>query len=87
MAQSYTGVINTNGEYETVESLTNVSFTSGTTYNMQIQNQGYLNPVYMKVGNAEFKFGDEKFDFKAGSDDLYIKTTEGPIVLVILEAE
>jgi hypothetical protein len=39
------------------------------------------------VGNAEFKFGDEKFDYKAGSDDLYIKTTEGPIVLVILEVE
>ena len=82
MAQSFTGVINTNGEWETVSSLTNITFAEGTSYNMQIKNQAEL-----KVADAEFDFCNEKFNYKASSDDLYIKTTYAGCTLVILEEE
>lgn len=82
MAQSFTGVINTNGEWETVSSLTNITFAEGTTYNMQINNLAYL-----KIGDAVFSFNCEKFDYKAGTDDLYIKTNNNSCTLSILEAE
>lgn len=81
-AQSFTGVINTNGDWETVASLTNITFTEGTTYNIQINNLAYL-----KIGNAVFSFNGEKFDYKASSDDLYIKTNNNSCTLSILEAE
>lgn len=80
--QSYTGVINTNGEWVSVATATELTLTSGKTYNMQIQNTGYL-----KVGDAEFCFSCEKFDYKATSDTLYIKTMGSPCTLTILEVE
>ena len=83
MAVSYTGVINTNGEFETVESLTSLTFTAGKTYNMQIQNEAYL-----KVADAVFAFINEKFNYIASTDDLYIKTYGSmPCTLTILEVE
>ena len=81
--QSFTGTINTNGEFAEVSELTDVTFSSGTTYNMQIQNVAYL-----KVGDAVFCFNNEKFDYKASSDTLYIKTATGSACeLTILEVE
>lgn len=77
-----TETINTNGEYESVTTLTGFSFTEGKTYNMQIQNVAYL-----KVGDAEFCFINEKFDYTAGSEDLKIKTDMAQCVLTILEVE
>ena len=83
MTESYTGSIKTEGQFETVESLTNVTFTAGNTYTMQIQNLAYL-----KLGDAVFSITtDQPFTYKAGTDDLYIKTTYGECVLTILENE
>ena len=79
--QSCTEVINTGGDWESVATLTSITFTSGNTYNMQIQKSAYL-----KIGDAVFSFNNEKFDYKAGSDTLYIKTNDS-CVLSILEVE
>lgn len=80
--QSFTGEINTDGEFVTVASLTDISFVGGNTYSMQIQNGAYL-----KVGDAIFFIGDEKFTYTAGTEDLYIKTTFRACTLTILENE
>lgn len=81
MTTSFTGKIETNGEYETVSSLSGVTFTSGKSYSIQIQNLAYL-----KIADAEFAiYTDEPFTYTASSDDLYIKTDYASCVLTILE--
>lgn len=80
MANSWTGSIHTEGEYQTVASLASFTFTEGKTYTMQVQNECYL-----KISDAEFWIGNEKFNYTAGSDDLYIKTMYIPCTLTILE--
>ena len=82
MAESFTGEIDTQGEFETVEDLTNVSFTAGNVYSMQIQNGANL-----KIADAIFTIEDEYFQYKAGVEDLYIQTTYRPCTLTILENE
>lgn len=69
MAQSFNGTIETQGEFQTVSSLTNITFTSGNIYNIWVGNAAQV-----KVGNYIAPVLNEKFDFKAGDDDLYIKT-------------
>ena len=78
--QSYTGNIDTNNEWQKVSELTGISFTNGNTYSMQINNWARV-----KVANAEFSCSNEKFSYKATSDDLYIKTTNGSCQLTVLE--
>ena len=83
MAQSFTGRIQTEGEYVTVSSLTDITFASSTTYTMQIQNTAYI-----KVGDAEFCVSNEKFQYTTTTDDLYIKTESFQgCILTILEEE
>lgn len=82
MAQSDTQQIETNSTYVTVESVTNVTFTEGNIYTMQV-----LNNAYLKIGDAEFQLHNQFMQYKAGSDDLYIKTEGTPCTLVILEEE
>lgn len=80
---SFTGEINTNNEFKTVESQTEgFTFTTGKIYTMQIQGAAYL-----KVSNAEFYLDNEKFQYKAGTDDLNIKTDFLGVRLIILEDE
>lgn len=77
---SFTGKI-ISPEYATVASKTEITFTSGNTYTMQIQNQAYL-----KIDNAEYLFDNEKFQYKASGSDLYIKTpNDYGCILTILE--
>lgn len=80
--QSFTGEINTNGEFVTVESLTSISFTGGNTYTMQIKNWAEL-----KILDAIFFLSDEKFQYTAGTEDLYIRTKGFNCELTILENE
>lgn len=76
-ANSFTGNISTNGEFQTIESLTVgvtgsnfTGFTAGKTYNLCIQNSAYV-----KVSDAIFPIHNEKFDYKPNADDdIYIKT-------------
>lgn len=82
MVQSYNGTIYTENEFKTVSSLTNVTFTSGNIYNIWVGNSAQI-----KVGDYICPVMNEKFDFKAGSDDLYIKTNYTKCQLSILENE
>ena len=82
-AASFTGNIQTNNEFVTVESVADdFTFTAGKTYTMQIQNTAEL-----KISDAIFTISDEKFTYKAGTDDLYINTPLFDCVLTILENE
>ena len=80
--QSYTGTVNTNGEFSLIETETGVDFTAGTKYIIQVQNQAYV-----KIADAVFNVSNEKFDYTAGTEDIYIRTTYQPCVLTILENE
>ena len=83
MIQSFTGSIQTNGEFKSVETLTGITFSSDNTYIMQIQNTAYL-----KIANAIFNISNEQpFLFNPGSEDLKIKTCSGNCILTILENE
>ena len=79
---SFTGKIDTAGEFETVASEASITLTSGKVYTMQIQDDAWL-----KVDDAVFYFNNEKFQYKQGSDDLYIKSGPLGCVLTILEEE
>lgn len=76
---SCTETINTNGEFVTVAEAADFTFTQDKTYSMQIQNTAEL-----KIADAIFTIRDEKFSYKATSDDLYIKCSI-PCILTILE--
>lgn len=83
MVESYTGTIKTDGEWQSVETLTGVTFTVGNAYTMNV-----INSAEIKVANAIFPVTNEKFQYKAGADDLYIKTQDGyTCTLTILENE
>ena len=81
MATSYTGTINAE-DWVTVSSLTGVTFTSGKTYNIQVQKQ-----CQFKVGNAIFDAFNRDVIYTQGTDDLYIKTGGTACRLTILECE
>ena len=82
-AQSYTGSINTNGEFVDVETLTGITFTPGNNYSVQIQNLAYF-----KIGDAIFTiYTDDPWNFVAGTDTPYIKTDLKDCVLTIYESE
>ena len=83
MVDSYTGTIKTDGEWQSVETLAGITFTAGNTYTMNV-----INSAEIKVANAIFPISNEKFQYKAGTDDLYIKTQDGyTCTLTILENE
>ena len=79
--QSFTGKINTNGEYQTLASLTSITFTSGKSYTINIDGSAYL-----KIADAEFPVNNERFPLTQGADDVYIKTgTLGINSIAVLE--
>ncbi len=78
---SYTGTIDTKGEFKSIASLTGITFSSGTSYTMQIQNMALL-----KIGDAVFTITvNEPFTYTAGEETLYMKTCYGQCVLTVLE--
>lgn len=78
--QSFTGNINTNGQFETLESLTGITFTEGKNYTIQITGTADL-----KIANAKFPLRDERFPFSQGDDTAYIKTGWLGATIAILE--
>lgn len=82
MAESFTGIIDSEGAFVLLEDKTSgFTFTAGKTYTMQLQNKAYL-----KISNAEFFIPTYvPFTYKASEDDLYIKTVMPGTVVVILE--
>jgi len=69
--------INTNKEYETVENVTGITFTTGTKYILQVQS---AEPFYFCVSNeipesGGFKVGLEPFTYTPQTGaKLYVKT-------------
>lgn len=80
MANSFTGTINTNGEFKTINELTGLTLTSGKTYTFQVQNMAEL-----KIDKAVFTLYNEKFTWTQGADTVYIKTSSSSAVLTVLE--
>ena len=81
--QSYTGTINTNNEFADLATLTGITFTSGNTYTIQIQNLAEF-----KVGDAVFTiYTDDPWNFVAGTDAPYVKTDLQDCILTIYESE
>ena len=80
--QSFTGTIDTDGEFLLIETETGITFTAGTKYTVQVQNQAYV-----KIADAVFNVTGKEFEYTAGTEDIYIKTTYQPCVLTILENE
>lgn len=81
-SQSYTGPVDTNGEFESVEEITGITFTVGENYSIQMQNTAYL-----KIADAVFTiYTDDPFNFVAGSDTPYIKTNYGKCILTVYGA-
>ena len=93
MVNSFTGNISTNGNWETIESLTVgvpgsnfTGFNKGLKYNMCIQNTAEI-----RIGDAIFPCQNIKFDYTPGDDDIYIKTNNSIFnntycILTILES-
>ena len=77
--ESYTGTINA-PEWETVASLTGVTFTNGKTYNLQVRKQCQL-----KVENAIFDVCNREVNYTVNEGTLYIKTGGSECGLTILE--
>lgn len=72
MANLWTGSVKTNGEYQKLEELADVTFQNGNSYTIQIQNMAYLREG--TVGEGFLVNSDIPFTYTAGADDLYIKT-------------
>lgn len=78
---SKTITVNTQGEFENLAELADITFTSGKTYTIQIYNLGYL-----KLADAVFTIDNNcPFTYTAGSDNLYIKNGYYPCTVAILE--
>ena len=65
-AVSYTGVINTQGNFETIASLTGLTLTTGKTYTMQTSDNTYL-----KCADAIFNVSNKIFTWVQGTDAAY----------------
>lgn len=70
MANLYSGHIDTKGEYESVETLTGLTFTSGTTYTIQCLDNAYVREGEIGTG---FRASSKLIQYTAGDDTLYIK--------------
>ena len=80
MANLYTGSISTS-TYETLASLTSLTFTSDTTYVIQIQNSAYIREG--STGEGFLINSIQPFEWTAGADDLYIKTLSDQCIVNI----
>lgn len=80
MANSFTGTINTNGEFKSIDELTGLTLASGKTYTIQVQNMAEF-----KVDNAIFTLYNKELTWTQGADTAYLKTSGVDAVLTILE--
>ena len=83
MANLYSGSIEASSTYKTLAELTELTFTPGTTYTIQI-----LNPAYIRegsTGNGFYIFNNKPFQYTAGADDLYIRVPSGAVSINIAD--
>lgn len=71
MANLYSGYVTFEG-FKKVSDLTNITFTNGTTYEIQIQT-ALNDKIFVREGTTGKGFiVNEKFKYIAGDDDLYV---------------
>lgn len=75
---SYTGTVNTQGQFKKIADVTGFDFIEDNTYTMQVWDGAEI-----KISDAIFYVSKEKFTYKVGTDDIYIKAND--CVLTILE--
>ena len=80
--ESFSGVVNTAGDWSTVASEASMTLSSGTSYLFYIVGQAEI-----KIGSFVAPYFNEKFTLKAGSEDIYIKTGANNVTLSVLELE
>lgn len=84
MANLGTFTINTNGEFATLASETELTFTADTIYTIQIlQNAAFLREG--SVGDGFKITSPAPIQYKAGSDDLYIRTGSAGCIVNIAD--
>ena len=77
MANLFSGTIATDGEYVKVSDVTEIQFTPDTIYTIQIHNPARIRSACIRegtIGTGFYIFDDKPFQYKAGLEDLYIKT-------------
>lgn len=79
---TFSGVVNTAGDFETIASLSSITLASGTTYRIYVSGQ-----CQIKIGDYVVPKFNCEFDFKAGSEDIKINTGANDITLGVLELE
>ena len=79
---SFSGVVNTSGDFETIATLSSITLASGTTYRFYVSGQ-----CQIKIGDYVVPKFNEEFDLKAGSEDIKINTGNQSITLGVLELE
>lgn len=83
MANLYSGSIDTNGTYKTLAEVTDLTFTKGTKYVIQIQNPAYIREG--TTGKGFLVLSADPFEYTAGDEDLYIKTENRQCVVNIAD--
>lgn len=80
--QSFTGNINTNGEWATLASVSGLTFTSKKFYTGYVGGQAEL-----KIGEAVFPISNNNFYWTQEASPIYIKNNVTPTSLSIYGAE
>jgi hypothetical protein len=84
MANLATISVSTNGEYQKLSTLADITFTSGNSYTLQIQG----GMVYLREGTTGKGFlltSSNPFTYVASGDDLYIKVDYNNAIINIAE--
>lgn len=83
MTTLFAGTINaTDDEWQVLSTATEVTFTEGSTYTIQIIRQAYIREG--NTADGGFLINDNRpFQYTAGSDDLYIKIPMDSVSVVI----
>ena len=80
MANLWTGSIDTDGDYESLATVTEQTLTSGTTYTIQVQNAAYIREGSDGDG---FLVSNRVFTLTWGDDAFYIKTLSSNCIINI----
>lgn len=83
MANLGTFTVQTNGTYKTLAEVTDLTFTEGNSYQIQILNMAYLREG--TTGGGFLVDNSTPIKYTATSDDLYIKNNYGACVVNISE--
>lgn len=73
MANLYTGKVDTEGQYQTLASLTGLTFEDGAKYVIQIQNSAWIREGI--TGDGFYVNNLNPITYTAGENTLYIKTS------------